>query len=205
LYLNKIKTYENREPRNGNDDRGEVIKGQDTFGVFRVFRGYRLSASSVVNQVKWSDMKKQAKIRVKVLAWIENGGCLFVVRMHDCVKGDDYYRPIGGSVEFGETTTAALHREVKEELDTTIYITGEPLVMENIFTCDGINGHEIDYLYPARFIDPMYSARKVFPLVEDNIETFDATWIDLETFLRGDLRLVPEGLLEWYRKRRQSS
>lgn len=150
-------------------------------------------------------MKKQAKIRVKVLAWIEDNGNLFVVRMHDSVKGDDYYRPIGGSVEFGETTTAALHREVKEELDTTIHIIGEPLVMENIFTCDGVKGHEIDYLYPARFIDPKYSARKVFPLVEDNIETFDAAWIDLEKFLHSDLRLVPEDLLEWYRIARQPS
>jgi ADP-ribose pyrophosphatase YjhB (NUDIX family) len=150
-------------------------------------------------------MKKQAKIRVKVLAWIENNGNLFVARMHDNVKGDDYYRPIGGSVEFGETTTTALHREVKEELDTEILITGQPLVLENIFTCDGQSGHEIDYLYPARFIDSKFYAREVFPLVEDNIKTFDATWIDLDSFLRGDLRLVPEGLLELYRRRSQSS
>lgn len=95
-------------------------------------------------------------IRLKTLAWIEENGELFVVRNHDSVKGDDYYRPIGGSVNFGERTVDALRREVQEELGTTISITGEPLIIENIFTCDGKAGHEIDYLFPHSLIRPSF-------------------------------------------------
>ncbi len=147
-------------------------------------------------------MEKQKTIRVKTLAWIERDGFLFVVKNHDSVKGDDYYRPVGGCVEFGESTSAALHREIKEELDTTIAIGGEPLILENIFTCDGETGHEIVYLYPACFKDPGFYERKPFNLHETNGEELEATWINLKECLRGELRLVPETLLDWYHARR---
>lgn len=146
-------------------------------------------------------MKNQNRIRVKVLAWLQEDDFLFVVRMHDAVKGDDYYRPIGGSVEFGETTRAALQREVSEELGTGIRITSEPVILENLFTCDGEKGHEIDYVYPAQFIDPSFSRSLSYPLVEANGEVFEAQWIDLKRFITGELRLVPEALLEWCHQR----
>lgn len=125
-----------------------------------------------------------------------------MVKMHDTVKGDDYYRPIGGCVEFGETTTAALLREFREELNTGIMIDGEPLILENIFTCDGEMGHEIVYLYPARFENPVYYNRQVFILHEASGETFDALWVNIVECLSGNLRLVPEELLHWYTNRR---
>jgi ADP-ribose pyrophosphatase YjhB (NUDIX family) len=146
-------------------------------------------------------MKVHNIIRVKALAWIEQDGYLFVVKMHDSVKGDDYFRPVGGCVEFGESTIAALHREMNEELNTTLTISGEPLIMENIFTCDGEPGHEIVYLYPARFDDPGYYERKLFTLHEANGEALESSWINLEECLRAELRLVPEALLDWYRAR----
>ncbi|HPS41570.1 MAG TPA: NUDIX domain-containing protein [Anaerolineaceae bacterium] len=138
-------------------------------------------------------------IRLKTLAWIEENGELFVVRNHDSVKGDDYYRPIGGSVNFGERTVDALRREVQEELGTTISITGEPLIIENIFTCDGKAGHEIDYLFPAQFDSPEFYERRIFDLVEEGGERFDALWVSIDDCLEGKYRLVPEELLAWYR------
>lgn len=144
-------------------------------------------------------MKESNSIRLKTLAWIEDDHALFVVKNHDAVKGDDYYRPIGGSVNFGERTADALLREVTEELDTTISITGAPLILENIFVCDGATGHEIDYLYPARFNNPGFYTRKTYTLLEDSGDTFDAMWLDIEDCLKGEYRLVPEELLEWYR------
>ncbi len=146
-------------------------------------------------------MKVHNIIRVKVLAWIEQNGYLFVVKMHDSVKGDDYYRPVGGCVEFGESTSVALHREMKEELDTVLTISGEPLILENIFTCDGETGHEIVFLYPARFDNPGFYERKLFTLHEANGEALEASWINLAECLRAEMRLVPEALLDWYRAR----
>lgn len=144
-------------------------------------------------------------IKVKALAWIESNNYLFVVKNHDCIKSDDYYRPVGGGVEFGESTTAALHRELNEELGTEISIIGEALVLENIFTCDGFPGHEIIYLYPSVFKHAEFIEHKVFKLTEANGETYDALWIPISEFLSGTLRLVPEALLERYRALKQAA
>lgn len=144
-----------------------------------------------------SNMEDQNIIRVKVLAWLQSGDSLFVVKMHDSEKGDDYYRPIGGKVEFGETTRAALLREVSEELGTSINIIGEPLILENLFTCNGNRGHEIDYVYPSQFDDPAFNRRRIFALIEADGTHYDAAWIPLRAFTDHELRLVPEALLEW--------
>jgi 8-oxo-dGTP pyrophosphatase MutT (NUDIX family) len=39
-----------------------------------------------------------------------------VAHGHDSVKSEDFYRPLGGGIEFGELSEAALRREIKEEL-----------------------------------------------------------------------------------------
>ncbi len=145
-------------------------------------------------------MEKQARIRVKSLAWIEDQGELFVVRMHDKVKGDDYYRPIGGSVEFGESSEEAVLREAWEELHTRLEIIGAPVVVENRFDCDGEQGHEIDFLVPCRFTDQEFNLRQEHDLIEASGERFKAYWIPIKDCLNGSLRLVPEALLNWYQR-----
>lgn len=151
--------------------------------------------------VKISFMDKQSRIRMKSLAWIEDQGMLFVVKMTDKVKKDEYYRPVGGSVEFGELAKDAVQREMHEELNTEIEITGTPLILENLFTCDGEAGHEIDYFFPCRFVDEDFYKRKNFNLIEADGSHWPAMWVKLEDCLDGTLRLVPESLLEWYKTR----
>lgn len=143
-------------------------------------------------------MQTKKRIKVKALAWIESNQHLFVVKNHDSVKEDDYYRPIGGGVEFGEPTATALHRELYEELGAEISITGDALVLENIYICDGTPGHEIIYLYPSVFLRAEFNEHKIFKLIEGNGETYDALWIPITEFLSGALRLVPEALLQHY-------
>ena len=143
-------------------------------------------------------MSRQNRIRTKALAWIEDKGFLFVVKLHDIVKGDDYYRPVGGSVEFGERAHKAVVREVQEELKTEIALVAPPFVVENLFTCDGETGHEVDFLFPARFTDISFYQHKIYDLVEANGENADALWIPIADCITGKLRLVPEELNQWY-------
>lgn len=137
-------------------------------------------------------------IKVKSLAWIEQPGLTFVVKMPDSVKHDEYYRPIGGSVEYGETALAAVKREVLEELHTEIEVIGEPLILENRFICEGKSGYEIDFIFPSRFTDKRFYENKPYRLVESDACEFEALWVPMDDCLSGKLRLVPEELLVWY-------
>lgn len=86
-------------------------------------------------------------IRVKVLFWVErNREELFVSEDFDSVKKDFYYRPISGTVEFGEKTMDALKREIREETGKSIIIEQLFAVLENIFVWEGQEGHEIVYI-----------------------------------------------------------
>ena len=143
-------------------------------------------------------MIKCDRIRTKALAWIEDKGFLFVVKMHDAIKGDDYYRPVGGSVEFGEHAHEAVVREVQEELNTSISLIAPPFVVENLFECDGEKGHEIDFLFPARFTDISFYDHKIYELVEANGLKADALWVPISDCVNKVLRLVPEELCVWY-------
>ena len=60
-------------------------------------------------------MKKQ-KIRVIAVSVFQNAGRILVFKGHDPVKGETFYRPLGGAIEFGETSQQALVREIREEL-----------------------------------------------------------------------------------------
>jgi ADP-ribose pyrophosphatase YjhB (NUDIX family) len=143
-------------------------------------------------------MNRSSHIRFKALAWIEDKGMLFVVKMHDSVKGDDFYRPVGGSVEFGERSHETVVREVREELQTEIKLIAPPFVVENLFVCDGEKGHEIDFLFPSRFTDISFYERKTYRLVEANGDVCDALWVPIADCINGTLRLVPEELCTWY-------
>ena len=71
-------------------------------------------------------------------------------------------------------------------------------VVENLFTCDGKAGHEVDFLFPARFTDIGFYQHKIYDLVEANGDKADAMWIPIMDCITGKLRLVPEELNQWY-------
>ncbi len=140
-------------------------------------------------------------IKVKSLAWIENNGLTFVVEMPDLVKMDNYYRPIGGTVEYGEASLDTVKREVLEELQTEIKVVGKPLILENRFTLGGKIGHEIDFIYPCSFVDPKFYENKPYHLIEADGCVFPAFWIPIADCATGKYRLVPEELLTWCKAR----
>ncbi len=142
--------------------------------------------------------KGKNKLRVKAICLFQQDDYIFVSRDKDSIKNDYYYRPVGGNVEFGEYTKDAIVREIKEELNTEIENLELVQVMENIFECDGIKGHEIMYLYKADFKDKSFYEKKAYKIIEPaqngKNEEFDAGWYKISDFKNGKLRLVPEGL-----------
>ncbi|RGP37864.1 NUDIX hydrolase [Pseudotabrizicola alkalilacus] len=134
-------------------------------------------------------------IRFKALGLHWRGNRLLAAEVPDAsgrVKG---VRPLGGTVEFGETARAALIREFQEELDITVEPVGSPVFIENIFTHEGTPGHEILALFTVLFPTGAFAEADRILFHEDDGTTGFAEWFPLDTLDWPDgPRLYPAGL-----------
>jgi ADP-ribose pyrophosphatase YjhB (NUDIX family) len=122
-------------------------------------------------------------------------GRILVAPGFDKVKGQRFYRPLGGGIEFGERAEEAAHREIREELNADIDGLKLLGIFENIFTYLGQPGHELVWLYEARFLDPSFAARDVI-VADEGGAKFEVHWVDPEIFVHGEAPLYPDGMLE---------
>jgi len=119
---------------------------------------------------------------------------LLVFEGRDDVKGETYYRPLGGGIEFGETAADALRREFREELAAELTNVVLLDVLENIFTVFGRPGHEIVFVFEAELADRSWYEREDLGMVLD--EGSPVSWRPLREFAGRDLILYPAGLAE---------
>ncbi len=136
--------------------------------------------------------------RIRPLAIVvfrRDDGCILAAAGYDNVKQQRFYRPLGGEIEFGERAEAAARREILEELGSDIEDVRLLSVSENLFTLLGHPGHELIWTYEARLKDASLYQREVVICNEGGAE-FEAHWVPLDDFRRGDLPLYPDGLLE---------
>ncbi len=108
------------------------------------------------------------------------------------VKG---VRPLGGTVEYSETWQEALLREFKEELGAEIILTGEPEVIENIYTHHGVTGHEIIFISNIFFVDQDLYNKDDIRFSEHDGTSHLARWFELEALERSEPELYPAFLL----------
>ena len=142
-------------------------------------------------------MDKFKEIRPIVLGIAKKENKILVSEGYDKVKDEVFYRSIGGGIEFLENSKEALKREFKEELNVDIEV-GEFLgIVENIFTYNGKNAHELMLLYNVNIKDKDYKEK--YHIVDDNCET-DATWIDINKFKNKELKIYPGQIFEYLSK-----
>ena len=139
---------------------------------------------------------KTDSIRPIAICLFRKDDRILVFLDHDDVKGDDFCRPLGGGIGFGETSREALLREVREELEVEIEYLRLLDVLESIFIYNGQSGHEIAFVYDAVFSDKALYEKDSIECREDNGLPFSARWITLEQIHNRSIRLVPEGLEE---------
>ena len=127
-----------------------------------------------------------------------------VVRRRDelllmAVRDDDGtlkgWRPLGGTIEFGERAAAALQREFAEEIGAALAEPELLAVIESLYSHHGAAGHEIVFVFEARFADTADYSREAFTF-DDGGVCNDVRWVALARFRRGEAELFPSSLLE---------
>jgi|SRR5690554_2330854 8-oxo-dGTP pyrophosphatase MutT (NUDIX family) len=136
-------------------------------------------------------------IRPLVIAVFRHKDRILVAEAYDPVKGETFYRPLGGEIEFGELSRDAIVREIREEIGAEITDVRFLGTLENRFTFNGTPGHEIVLVYDAAFVDRSLYDQSAIPGREDALdEDFLAVWKRLDEFGPGRPPLYPDGLLD---------
>jgi len=121
------------------------------------------------------------QIRPIAISVFQNSNRILVFEGHDPVKGETFYRPLGGGIEFGESSETTVRRELKEEVNVGVDHLRFLGVLENIFTFNG-----------------NYAQAEIHGK-EANGDDIRATWKSLDEFESGQSILYPNGLLNLLR------
>lgn len=138
------------------------------------------------------------RIRPLAICVFRHQGRILVNQGFDAVKNQHFYRPLGGGIEFGESSMDTVCRELMEEL--SVEVDRASLVylgtVENIFTFNGTPGHEIVLIYDGALKQPGLYDQAVIVGMEANDEEIRAVWKNIADFGEGKDILYPTGLLE---------
>lgn len=141
-------------------------------------------------------MHKSGEIRVLALGLIKDGDRTFISEGYDPVKQQTFYRAMGGGVDFGETSRDALQREFQEEIQAELTNIRYLGCLENLFTFNGKQGHEILQIYQCDFVDHKFYQLEQLIFNEGQRQK-KALWVDIKRFNSGELKLVPGEFLEY--------
>jgi 8-oxo-dGTP pyrophosphatase MutT (NUDIX family) len=137
------------------------------------------------------------RIRPLAICIFSRAGSILVAAGIDPVKGNqEFYRPLGGGIEFGEHSQQTLVRELREEIGAEVANLRYLGALENIFVFNGDPGHEIVLVYDGEFVDRSLYAREWIngSEGEENDLKFRAVWLPLDGFRTGTPPLYPDGL-----------
>ncbi len=138
------------------------------------------------------------RIRVKALGLIFDHDRVFVASSYEPIKQKTYYRALGGSIEFGESSLAALQREFQEEIQAELINIQYLACIENIFIYLNQPHHEMIQLYRADFADRKFYELDKMTFVDGDNPPAVAAWIPCDRFRSGELWLVPEACLNYF-------
>jgi 8-oxo-dGTP pyrophosphatase MutT (NUDIX family) len=136
---------------------------------------------------------KKKKIRPIALCVMRQDHRILVSKGYDAVKQAFFYRPLGGGIDFGETSRDAAVREIREELEVDVHDPVLLGVLENIFVYEGEPKHEIVFVYDAVCGDPSFYDRPALKGMEGETP-FEAIWLSKDQLQAEDIQLYPSGL-----------
>jgi len=139
----------------------------------------------------------EGRIRPIALCVCRDRKRILVAEFHDRKQDRVFYRPLGGTIEFGERSEDAVRREFIEEIGAELTDLRYLGTLENIFTYEGQVGHEIVLVYDGRLADPALYEKESFQ--GNDPLPFRAVWKDLDEF-NSRMPVYPDGLIELLEK-----
>jgi ADP-ribose pyrophosphatase YjhB (NUDIX family) len=103
-------------------------------------------------------MQKE-RIRPIAICVCRDGDRILVTEYQE--KNRLFYRPLGGTIEFGELGEETVRREFREEIDSDLTGVRYMGTLESIYTNDGRRGHEIVLVYDGLLTDSRLYAEEV--------------------------------------------
>lgn len=140
-------------------------------------------------------MGKKPRIRPLAICLLRQGDRLLLHEGVDTVRGIRFGRPLGGGIDFGETSREAVIREIREELGAEITDVELLGILESIYVYEGAPGHEIVFVYSGRFVDESLYERESLTVTEGKRQ-FEAHWRSPADLQQESILLVPEGLAD---------
>src|SRR3990167_2477985 len=136
-------------------------------------------------------MNTTEKVKLKAMCFFIKDGKVLVSKGFDKVKNENFYRPLGGHVNFSETGEAGVRREVQEELGSEIENLKLIKIIENIFTYQGNKEHEIVFLYSGDLArQELYKMNEI--KITELAHEFYASWIPIGDIVAGKIPLYPK-------------
>jgi ADP-ribose pyrophosphatase YjhB (NUDIX family) len=122
-------------------------------------------------------------------------GAVLAMYGEDPTDGLRFYRPLGGGIDFSETSIAAVRREIWEELQVEIEPVRLFQVVENIFHHRQRAGHEIVFIWECRLLDEtLYRRDEV--AVDENGVAMVAHWVHPARLASDGIHFYPEELAD---------
>ncbi len=153
------------------------------------------SKTLMAEGVSVGDVMKAGVIRPVAICIFRNGDKILVPELYDPSAQETFYRPLGGAIEFGERSSEAVVRELREEIGAEITNLRYIGTIENLFTYDGQMGHEIVLVYEADLADKSLYDKEVIEGQEDDGMPLKVVWKSLDEFGSQSI-LYPEGIMK---------
>jgi ADP-ribose pyrophosphatase YjhB (NUDIX family) len=134
-------------------------------------------------------------VRPLAIGVVRRGTELLVAAVQDDAGSIKGWRPLGGSIEFGERAAETLRREFREEVGLEILEPRLLAVIENLYEHHGARGHDIAIVFQTALARAEAYQREAFEFHDGGIDC-QARWVDIGRFRSGEQQLFPAGLID---------